>query len=212
MSQRILRPRVYIGSDMASAKGLIDRAATVGTMAPLTPLYQSNATFKAVLEDFIVSGVACAAADKKISDLVAQIAQARNDRVLARKVCRDCHGAAVKQVEKHSTTAADVTSSGFLFLDVQRLGLVLPSAILAKYDHGKGLLNLRVKYPVKGDHKCVIEMSSEPGNPAAWSRLEGNGVTRALSGYAEGTWWIRAATSLAAERSDWFGPVPVVVK
>jgi hypothetical protein len=212
LSQKILHPRVSIGADTASPKGLIDRAATVGTMAPLAPFYKTDATFKVVLDDFIASGVDYAAADKKVSDIEAQLTQARNDRELARKACQDCHGAAVKQVEKHSITAADVTSSGFLFLDVQRVGLVPPSEILAKYDPGKRLLNLRVKHPVRSNARCVIEISPDPVTPTSWIRLEGNGMRRALSGYADGTWWVRAATSGAAEQSDWFGPVAVVVK
>jgi hypothetical protein len=212
LSQKILHPRVSIGADTAFATGLIDRAKTVGGMSPLTPLYKTNATFKGVLDDFVASGAAFAVAEQKVSDLDAQLAQARNDRDLAKKACQDCHGAAVKQVEKHSTTAADVTSYGFIFLDVQPQGMVLPSGVLAKYDHAKGLLKLHVKYAVKGDHKCVIEISPDPVSPASWSRLEGNGVRRALAGYAAGTWWIRAATSVAADRSDWFGPIAVVVK
>jgi hypothetical protein len=64
----------------------------------------------------------------------------------------------------------------------------------------------------KGDHKCVIELSPDPVTPTSWVRLEGNGLRRALSGYAEGMWWIRAATSVATEQSDWFGPVAIVVK
>ena len=184
---------------MASPKGIIDRAETVGTMAPLALLYQNNVAFKAVIDEFIASGTAYTAANKKVSDLEAQLNQARNDRDVARKVCQNCHGAAVKQVEKHSTTAADVTSCGFLFLDVQRPGVVPPSAILATFDPGKSVLNLRVKYPVKGGFKCVIEISADPTNPASWRRLEGNGLRRTLSGYAEGTCWICAATSAATE-------------
>jgi hypothetical protein len=65
---------------------------------------------------------------------------------------------------------------------------------------------------VRGDHKCVIEISPDPVTPTSWLRLAGTGVRRTLSGYAEGTWWIRAAPTVAAEQGDWFGPVAVVVK
>jgi len=212
LSTKILHLHVNIGVDTASGQTLIDRAATVATMAPLSSLYTTNPTFKQILDEFIVSATTLATAEKKVSEFEAQLTQARSDRDLAKKACRDCHGAAVKQVEKHSATAADVAGAGFLLQDVRPQGLLPPSGILARFDPGKDVINVHVQYAVRSVRRCVIEISPDPISEASWTRLEGNGVRRTLSGYAAGTWWIRAATTAAKEHSEWFGPVAVVVR
>jgi hypothetical protein len=205
-------PRVAIGADVASDQALAERAQVVGTMAVVTALYTSNAAFKAVIDDFVASGAALAAAQAKVTNLEAQLAQARGDRDQQRVVALDAHGAAVKGVERHSTTVAAIQSYGFAQLEIVKEGAVVPTGILAEYDPKKKVINVHVKFPPgKRQHRCAVEISTDPVGPATWHRLDGDGVKRALTGYAPGTYWIHAATSVAAGRSDWFGPVSVIV-
>jgi hypothetical protein len=70
---------------------------------------------------------------------------------------------------------------------------------------------LHVKFP-GGARKCIVEISPDPIGPATWHRLDGHGATRAVTGFPPGTYWVHAATSLADGRSEWFGPVPIVIK
>jgi hypothetical protein len=84
--------------------------------------------------------------------------------------------------------------------------------LLAAYDPKKKVIDLHVKFPPsKRQRRCVIEISTDPIGAATWHRLDGDGAKRTLAGYAPGTYWLRAASSVAAGRSDWFGPVSVIV-
>lgn len=108
-------------------------------------------------------------------------------------------------------TPADLQSFGFVWLDKAKVGLALPTKVELRHDAVKALLHIHVRYSVRG-RQCVIEISPSPVGPGTWARLEGSGVKRALTGYAPGTWWVKVATTLAHERSDWVGPFAVIVK
>jgi len=204
--------RVAIGPDVATEQALVERGQVVSTMAIITALYLSNSAFKAVIDDFIASATALSASQTKVTNLEAQLTQARGDRDQAHIVALAAHGAAVKQVERVSKTPADVKSYGFVHLEIVKLGTIAPVAIVAAVNHKTKLLDIHVKYPpgVRGQ-RCIIEISTDPIGATTYHRLDGDGVKRALSGYAPGTYWIRAATSVAEGRSDWFGPVSVIV-
>jgi len=210
--KKALVARVAIGPDVATDQTLVDRGGVVGTMAVLTTLYTSNAAFKATIDDFVTSTKTLATSQAKVTTLEAQLAQARGDRDQAHLAAEGAHGAAAKAVEKVSVTPADVQSYGFLSLDIVKTGLVLPAGILATYNHTTKTIEVRVKYP-PGIHgkRCILEISPDPVGPTTYHRLDGDGLRRALTGYAPGTYWIHAATSSAGGRSDWFGPIAVIV-
>ena len=71
---------------------------------------------------------------------------------------------------------------------------------------------VRVQYADKKSRPCIVEISPTPVGAATYVRLEGYGVKRAVPGYASSTYEVHAATSNAQGRSDWFGPVAVIVK
>ena len=191
---------------------LVARAQLVGTMATTTALYQANVAFKNEVDAFVAAGVSLQTADTKVSNLEAALTQARGDRDTTRQTCKNCYDVVVSQVEKNSPTPAALQSYGFLHQEVVKLGAVIPSGILWTFDHKTGLLNLHVQYAGKGPRQCVIEISPDPIGAATYRRLDGHGVKRAVPGLAAGTYWVHAATSSADGRSDWFGPVAVVIK
>jgi len=203
---------VDFGVDKVDDAARETRWKVVGDMAPKTPLYQADAGFHQVIDDYTKAGAKFVAANALIATKEAELDQARSDRDEARKVVDKCHGAAAKQVELHSVTPADLQSYGFVWLDKVTLGLVIPSKIDLRYDLLQALLHVHVKWSTPGTHRCVIEISPTPGDPASWVRLDGTGVKRALTGYAPGTWYLRAATAQAQEHSKWAGPFAVVVK
>jgi hypothetical protein len=209
----IKKARVNVGADTASDKALTDRAEAVGTMAILTALYATNAAFKAAIDEYVASGLSFLAAESKVNKLEATLTQARSDRDAARVTCKALHGTAVKQVEANSVTEADVQAYGFVYLDIVKLGLTPPSAIQASQDPKTQLLQIHVKYAGFGRaRRVIIEISPDPVTATSFHRIDGDGVKRALAGYAPGTYWIHAATASADGRSDWFGPIAVVVK
>jgi hypothetical protein len=207
------KARVNMGGDVASDKELTDRAEVVGTMAILTALYATSAAFKAAIDEFAAAGLALLAAESKINKLEGALIQARSDRDASRVVCKTRHATAAKQVEANSVTEADVEAYGFVYLDIVKQGLVPPSAIVAAQDPKTHALNVHVQYAGKGGRRRVmIEISPDPVTATSYHRLDGDGVKRALTGYAPGMYWLHAATTTADGRSDWFGPIAVVLK
>ena len=204
--------RINRGVDNASSDALVARAETVGTAAPSSPVYTGNSTCKAAIDEFVASGPPVVAANKKVTNLEQQLVQARNDRDALVQVCTSAYVAACTQVEKHSVTQADVESCGFVALDIVKKGLLLPTAILATYDRATGDILIRVKYGDKKSHQCIVEISPTPVGSTTYVRLEGYGVKRTVPGYGPGTYEVHAATANAGGRSDWFGPVAVIVK
>jgi hypothetical protein len=207
----VQQPRADVGADNKNNASLAARAKVVGEMATTTSIYLSNSVFKAAVDDFVTAGTTLATADTKVINLEAEIIQARADRDVARTNCRDCHAVCVAQVEKYSATGADLVKFGFAQLEIVRLASVMPNAILWKLDHKTGLMLLHVKFPGRA-RKCIVEISPDPIGPATWHRLDGHGATRKVTGFPPGTYWAHAATSLSDGRSDWFGPVPIVIK
>jgi len=207
-------PRIRINHSVDTVSGdtLTARAETVGTAAPNSPVYTDNATCKAAIDEFVASGPPVVAADKKVASLEQQLVQARNDRDNLVKACTNAYVAACAQVEKHSVTPGDAESCGFVALDIVKQGLLLPMAILATFERATGDILIHVKYADKKSHKCIIEITPTPVGPTTWARLEGTGVKRTVPGYGPGTYEVHAATTNEVGRSDWFGPVEVLVK
>ncbi len=192
-------PRVDVGADTISIKALVARAQVVGTMTPLTPLYTSNVAFKDETDAFVAAGVALSASETKVANLEAALTQARGDRDTAHTTCKSCHAVVATQVEKNSATPAALQSYGFLYQEIVKLGAVLPTGILWSYDHATSLLQIHVQYAGKA-RACLVEISPDPVTATSYRRLDGHGVKRSLTGYAPGTYWVHAATSLACGR------------
>ncbi|MFO0758919.1 MAG: hypothetical protein U0359_20670 [Byssovorax sp.] len=211
MTQGTKHAHVYVGADQASDAAAIHRSAVVGTMAVTTPRYFKDATFKAVIDDEVQAGLDLGAAATDFVTAKGALANARGILDAKRRAWRKANSAAVTQVEKNDPSEQEILSYGYAVLDPNNPGLVVPSEILLKYDAAKGLLRIRVKW-ASGTQRCLIEISPDPAGPGTWAQLSGTGSTRALSGYAPGTYWVRAATVRAKAQSDWFGPVAVVVK
>jgi hypothetical protein len=197
---------------MVSNAARITRAATVGQMAVGLPQYTSDPLFKGAIDALVTAGVALGAAVGHVTTFNAELDGARGARATARTAFRKANGSAVEQVEKYAKTPADIAACGYVALDEKGQLLVEPTAILAVFDPVKELVNVRVKYP-KGVHcMCVIAVSPSPVGPATYVELPAHGRKQSLSGYAPGTYWIRACTIRARVRGPWFGPVSVIVK
>ena len=203
--------RVDLGGDKDSDKTRIRRASVVSSLAILTPLYQSDLSFKDSVDKLVQAGTDLATAESQVNQLEATLVKARGSRDTKRNAYDKAHSVCAAKVESLSTIPEDVQSYGFAVLSKNAPGIVPPSDIVVKYDVAKGAIRVRVIY-LSGKYRCAIEIGSDPKDPASFKRVDGAGMTRALHGYAAGTWWIRAATLSAKEQSDWFGPVAVLVK
>ncbi|MEO7327512.1 MAG: hypothetical protein ABI193_02965 [Minicystis sp.] len=211
MANGIMNVHVDIGADKISDKTRIERAGIVGTMAKTTSLFLSDAGFKISVDNLVQAGDDLDDADKQVAQIEASLAKARGTQDTRRNVYDKVYGLCVAGVEVHSKTPEDVQSYGFAVLAKSAPGLVLPADLQVKYDPVKGAIRVHVLY-ASGKHHCVVEISADPADEHGWKRLDGSGVNQTITGYAPGTWWIRAATLRAKERSAWVGPVAVIVK
>ncbi len=211
MANGLTNVRVDMGADKISDKTRVERASIVGVMATTTPLFLSDAGFKVSVENLVQAGVELEDADKQVAQIEASLAKARGGQDTRRNAYDKAYGLCVAGVEAHSTTPEDIQGYGFTVLAKNNQGLVAPADLQVKYDPATGAIRVRVLY-ASGKHQCAIEISADPADPNGWKRIDGSGVNQSLTGFAPGTWWIRAATLRAKERSAWFGPVAVVVK
>jgi hypothetical protein len=203
--------RVDIGADKISDKTRSDRAAVVRSMATATPLYKTDASFKEVVDKLVQCGEALDAAEVQVTQLEGALAKAKSSHEARRIAYDKAYGLCSTNVETYSTKPEDVHGFGFAVLTRNAQAFGPPLNIDARYDAAKEVLRIRVLY-ASGQHQCAIEISPDPATPGSYTRVDGTGVLQVLSGYAPGTWWIRAATLRSKGRSEWFGPVPVVVK
>src|SRR5215203_727482 len=81
----------------------------------------------------------------------------------------------------------------------------------AAFDAVKGRVQIHVN-KAPGMQACVVEVSPDPAGASSWQRLPGFGAVHKLSGYAPGTYWVRAASARANQISDFAGPVSVIVR
>ena len=211
MSSGMTNVRVDVGADKISDKTRSERAEVVRSMATETPLYKTDPAFKDAIDKLVQSGVDLAAAEAQVTQLEAALMKARSTRDVRRNAYDKAHSLCSANVENHSSKAEDVLGFGFAVHTRTAHSFGPPINIEAKYDAAKDVLRIHVLY-ASGQHQCAIEISPDPATPGSYTRLDGTGVTQALSGYAPGTWWVRAATLRSKERSEWFGPVAVVVK
>jgi hypothetical protein len=211
MSKGIPSIRVRVGPDRASDTATTSRAAVVGEMAAKTPLYQTDPSFKAAVDDYAAAGDALVEADVDVAAAKALLAKARSVREAKRAACRQAQGVCVAQIQQHATTPADATACGFLLFDPVQRGLMLPREISLKYDAEKRFVRVHVKY-TSGKHKVALELSPDPVTDTSWVRIDATGMRQTFKDLAPGTWWFRAATLGASSRSDWFGPVAVIVR
>jgi hypothetical protein len=204
-------PHVDQGPDKVDDTHRIARAKEAVAKGTQNPRYQSDPVYKGAIDNLGALGTGLESA---VTDVVQKDAAAHNARTVRNKtrVAYDKgYGVAVAAVEQGAVSKDDIEKSGFVYLDPSNPGLVLPTGIDAKQDLKLGLVRVHVHY-ASGRRPCIVEISNEPANPASWQRIDGNGVTRKLTGLAAGTWYARAATTRAHQQSTWFGPIAFTVK
>jgi hypothetical protein len=186
----------------------VDGAATMGTQAPKSTFYP---TVKESCDDVIAAGVVLAVAEAGVNTALASLVNAREVRDGAIIKYDGSYNVLVADVEKHAVNPEDVTSLMMTLAERQTHTLELPSGLVVKYDLAKSLVRVNVDLPL-GAASCLIEVSTDPQNPASWKRVTGDGARRALAGYAPGTYWFRAASLRANDESPFTAPVSVTVK
>jgi hypothetical protein len=206
--------RLGVGGDKKDDDARITCYKNVSISVTHLPWYQSDPAFKALADGYLAAGASFVTSHDGVGNAEKTLFQARGARDLARTTLDNAYDACVAAVWSRAQTLADLKNSGFSVVQVEPFshGIPMPSEILLKYDARLAAILVHVKWAQKGQNQCLIEVSPDPVTPTSWRRIDGTGAKQALVGYTPGTWWFHAATSRAKGRSDWFGPVSVLVK
>jgi hypothetical protein len=208
MAQKV---KVDIAAEKVSVKRRTDLADVISKQMTTSAFVEAHPEVAAACNTVVTCGKELADADAAVNATRVELVQAES--TLARKITAYDGALAVlaAHTEHLAASESDVQSVGLGVSSRASHELAPPLAVEARYDFAKGLIRVNVRLP-PGAQGCVTEISTDPSDPTKWQRLKGMGARHALSGYAPGTYWIRAATMKAAEDSEFTGPAAVVVK
>ena len=208
MSQKV---KVDVAAEKVSVKRRTDLAGLISKQMTTSEFVQAHPEVSAACQTMVTCGSELADANAAV--IAAKVVLVQAESALARKTT--AYDGALSVLAAHTEHLAesegDVQSVGLTVLNRASYHLAPPLAVEARYDITKNLVRVNVRLP-PGAQGCVTEISTDRADPTKWQRLKGMGARRALSGYAPGTYWIRAASMRAADESDFTGPVAVVVK
>jgi hypothetical protein len=203
--------RVEVGTDKRSLLARTSRAATIGINGPNSAVWQAHSELQTAGNALVAAGVALAESQARLAALEGQIDAARN-AVAAQVASYDtAYAVYVAHVETHAGKPDEVPALGLTLLAKASYALAAPLAVVPTYDVVKGQITINVQR-APGINHCVVEISPDPAGPNTWTRLPGFGGRKKLTGYAPGTYWVRAASARANAFSDFTGPVSVIVR
>lgn len=203
--------RVDVGADKGSAATRADRARSVKTAAPKSPVYQNDPEVKATCDAVVTAGAKVETAEQKVKDLELACTQARDERDAAIVAFDAVYGVCVSRIELAAPTAAEVHGLGFLVRERNSYMLAPPVAIVARYDADKKQIRVQIHH-APGMGMAVTEICLEGTEPQAWNRLPGIGSRPVVPNPAPGTYLVRAASVRASEQSEFTEPVTVTVR
>ena len=189
-----------------SYKARTDFAALLANLVMKSGFYQAEPELQSTGGAVIQAGAELAAADAaaNIADAAATVARGvRNGKKIAFDQTYNVFTACV---EKHATTPEDLESIGFDELQRNTYPLAAPLSVTAAFDPKTELIKIEVKQ-APGMLACFIEISADS---VTWKRLPGIAASQSVSGYAPGTYWVRAASARGAAESGFTGPVAVI--
>jgi hypothetical protein len=201
--------------EVVETKRSIQKRTTLGTlMEPriaTSAICQRQSTVKEACGDLVAAAQALATEDQKVTDLEAKLAAQRTIRDEATVKFDRSFDLVVAGVEKFAITLAEVTELALAIHERQSFTLAPPISIAAMFDGEARSILVEVKLP-QGATTCLVEVSTNPGDPGSWKRVRGHGARRTLTGLAAGTYWFRALCSRGNDDSDYIDPTSVVVK
>jgi Tfp pilus assembly major pilin PilA len=202
--------KLDVGQDKASAESRVARGVKVGSMALQSPLYQEveiKVSVNAVVAD-------TATLKQGMESYAAALSATRKARSELNLLLHDwdrSYDLLLAAGEKRCTSEDEGTSLGLSVRPKTSHAFAMPAAVTLKYDPIRGTLRITVTR-APGRCSLSVQISQDPGDPAAWVELPGDGAVHVIKSPAPGTWWVRARSRRAQATSDFTTPVSVVVK
>ena len=213
MARRRSKPQtihVEVSADKKSYASRTSRAQVVATNGPNSPIWKASSEVEGAGTKLVAAGTALDAAAAKIEAIQSDLETAINNFVTKTNEFDGSYDIYSALAQARATKPQDITGLGLTVLTRNSYALAAPLAINVKYDVLEGLLHVHVKR-APGMSACIVEISQTPNDPASWKRLLGISAVHKLSGYAPGTYWVRAACVRANEMSEFTVPVSVIV-
>lgn len=208
LSSKVSGDRTEVKTSIVSRTACAD---VVGTNGPNSPIWKANVVLQDMGMKLVAAGAALKTAQSTLNAIESQLEVARGVRDTSVGAFDKAYELYVTNVEASSTTPEDAAGLGIPVRIRSAYALNAPLGVVAKFDARKNLLRVHVQR-APGTRTCIIEISTDPADPAGWRRLPGVGAVQRLSGYAPGTYWVRAASTRANEQSSFTTPVAVIVK
>jgi hypothetical protein len=174
-------------------------------------LCQNQPSVMAACTDVVSAGAALAGKEAGVKDAEAKLAALREERDEAQDAFDRCFGFLVAGVEKHALSAGEITALALALADRKTHALLPPLGLDATFDPARHAVLVEVTMP-PGKATCLVEVSTNPADPASWRRVPGHGARRSISGYAPGTYWFRALCTRGNDDSDYIDAVSVQVR
>jgi hypothetical protein len=209
-SQTKKRVRVSAGAK-ESIKTRRDAGGVVATNAPNSPILQQNADVKQTADELIAVSKDLDARDIKVKALENELAAERGALANLTVDWDAQYDVFVYTARKYCKTDEDAEALGLSAVGQAVYALAMPTSVSAAWDIMSKLLRIHVTR-AKGLRSVRLEISPDPITATSFQEIEGDGANAALSGFLPGTYWIRAASVRARERSEFTTPVSVIVK
>ena len=183
-------------------------AEAVGQMAPTGDVFKNHPDFKGICDSVVLSGIALDGSCKNVASIKKMLEDAKTDQEQKRVEFDKSYAIFAAFLERYAKKESDVTGAGGKVGTRTYHGLELPTNLEARYDPKKKVIRAHVILP-EGMRACRLEIASAAEGP--YKEVVGVAARRTLSGYAAGTYWLKAATLKGEEQSEFFGPVSVIV-
>ena len=213
MSRHLPVPVIWflVGPDKASAASRYERGLRVGNMAPKSPLYLKYSDLKSSVDALVTDNTALKAAMDLAATTHAAWLAADTALTTAISTWDGSYDVFTTMGQKYVADPNDVTNLGGAPRDKNHHPLAMPIRVDLTYNPKKDILKAHVIRPA-GMRACVVQLSTDPTNPALWVEQAGNGAVHLAPHPTKGTWWARAACKTAKGMSDFTTPVSVIVK
>jgi hypothetical protein len=210
-AQKKKKVRVSSGVVKENVTTRIDAGKVIDTNAPNSAVLTGHQDVKTAEGNLVAATTTLDDQNKKVKALELELATERGALLNVTVDWDASYDVYVSTARLYCLTDEDARSLGLPAAGLSSYTLAPPLSVTARWDARLGLLRIRVERP-PGLKAVRLEISPDPMTASSFKALDGDGATAKLSGYAPGTYWIRAAMIRGRELSVYSTPISVTVK
>jgi hypothetical protein len=193
-----------------TVKSRRDAGEVIAANSPNSPILQANGDVKQAASNLITANDDLDAQGLKVKALESELAAERGGLANLIVDWDASYDVFVSTARLYCTTDEDAKALGLAAVGLASYALAMPISVGVVWDALSRLLRIRVTR-APGLRSVRLEISPDPITATSFAEIPGDGALAALPGYLPGTYWVRAASLRARERSEFTAPVSVVV-